>query len=48
VTLNDYDKNLNKLNYFANTEWVNVMSDADRVNARAEKIWKHLMARERG
>jgi len=48
VTLNDYEKNLNKLSYFANTEWVNVMSDADRVNARAEKIWKHLMARERG
>ena len=48
VTLNDYEKDLNKLNDFANTEWGSVMSDADRVNSRAEKIWKHLMARDRG
>ena len=46
--IKDYEASLDKLLQFANREWNKVMSDADRVNARADKIWKHVMARERG
>lgn len=46
--IKDYEKQLDDVLVFARTEWAKVMVDADRVNDRADKIWKHLMARERG
>lgn len=46
--MKDYEKSLVKLLFFAEKEWSHVMSDADRINDRAEKIEKHVMARERG
>lgn len=46
--IQDYEKQLDDLLVFARREWSKVMVDADRVNDRADKIWKHLMARERG
>jgi conjugative transfer pilus assembly protein TraH len=42
-----YEYSLNDLMKFAKNEWDKVMSDADRINDRAEKIEKHVMARER-
>lgn len=44
----EYEKSLNELLKFANTEWAKVMTDSDRINERAEKIEKHLISRERG
>jgi hypothetical protein len=46
--IKDYEKQLDDVLVFARREWSKVMVDADRVNDRADKIWKHLMARERG
>ena len=46
--LTEYEKSLQQLLNFANLEWGAVMTDADRINDRAEKIEKHLIARERG
>jgi conjugative transfer pilus assembly protein TraH len=45
--IKDYEYSLNDLMKFAKNEWDKVMSDADRINDRAEKIEKHVMARER-
>ena len=45
--MKDYEKSLSDLMKFANNEWMKVMRDADRVNDRADKIEKHIMARER-
>lgn len=45
--IKDYEYSLNDLMKFAKNEWDKVMSDADRINGRAEKIEKHVMARER-
>lgn len=45
--LTEYEKSLDKLLNFAKSEWAVVLGDADRVNARAEKIEKHLIAREK-
>ena len=45
--LKDYTRSLTKLLVFAKGEWGLIMSDADRINERAEKIEKHIMARER-
>jgi hypothetical protein len=33
---------------FGRNEWAAIMTDSDRINERAEKIEKHIMARERG
>lgn len=44
----EYEKSLSNLLKFANTEWSKVMTDSDRINERAEKIERHLIARERG
>lgn len=46
--LTEYEKSLTRLLNFASNEWGAVMTDSDRINDRAEKIEKHLMARERG
>lgn len=46
--LREYEKSLNRLLEFASGQWSAVMTDADRINDRAEKIVKHLIARERG
>jgi conjugative transfer pilus assembly protein TraH len=46
--LTAYEKSLMRLLSFASNEWGAVMTDSDRINSRAEKIEKHLMARERG
>jgi conjugative transfer pilus assembly protein TraH len=48
TTLADYEKSLVKLNHFADREWQKVMSDADRVNDRADKIYKMMISRGRG
>lgn len=45
--IEDYESSLDKLLEFAAVEWHKVMNDADRVNIRSDKIWKHVMARER-
>jgi hypothetical protein len=45
--MKDYEQSLSNLMKFANNEWMKLMSDSDRVNDRAEKIEKHIMARER-
>ncbi len=45
--IKDYEAQLDSLLDFAHREWNKVMNDADRVNDRADKIWKHIMARER-
>jgi conjugative transfer pilus assembly protein TraH len=45
--MKDYEQSLSNLMKFANNEWMKLMSDSDRVNDRAEKIEKHVMARER-
>jgi conjugative transfer pilus assembly protein TraH len=45
--IKDYEYSLSNLIKFANNEWMKVMRDSDRVNDRAEKIEKHVMARER-
>ncbi len=42
-----YEKSLDRLLDFAQNEWAAVMLDADRINDRAEKLEKHLIARER-
>lgn len=43
----EYEKSLDKLLEFAQNEWSAVMLDADRINDRAEKLEKHLIASER-
>jgi hypothetical protein len=45
--IKDYEAQLDSVLDFAHREWNKVMNDADRVNDRADKIWKHIMARER-
>jgi conjugative transfer pilus assembly protein TraH len=47
-TIKDYLEALNKLENFAEREWNKVMSDADRINDRAIKIEKHMLAATRG
>ncbi len=46
--LTEYEDSLATLLGFASTEWGAVMTDSDRINNRAEKIEKHVIARERG
>ena len=46
--LAEYEKSLDALLAFAGSEWGAVMTDSDRINSRAEKIEKHVIARERG
>lgn len=46
--LKEYEESLDALLAFAGTEWGAVMLDSDRINKRAEKIEKHVIARERG
>ena len=46
-TFIEYESSLNRLSDFVNLQWGKVMSDADRINARAELIEKHIIARER-
>ena len=46
--LKDYGDALDKLMQYAERQWAEVMTDAERINDRAEKIEKHLLARERG
>ena len=45
--MKDYEQSLANLLHFASREWNKIMHDSDRVNDRADKIEKHLMARER-
>lgn len=45
--LKEYEASLDKIFKFARAQWYLVMSDADRINDRADKIEKHIMARER-
>jgi conjugative transfer pilus assembly protein TraH len=46
--LTEYQKTLSKLLKHADIKWLKVIADSDRINERAEKIEKHLIARERG
>lgn len=46
--LAEYEKSLDALLAFAGSEWGAVMTDADRINRRAEQIERHIIARERG
>ena len=45
--MKDYEDSLANLLRFASQQWNKIMHDSDRVNDRAEKIEKHLIARER-
>lgn len=46
--LTEYEKTLQMVLEFGRNEWAAIMTDSDRINERAEKIEKHIMARERG
>ena len=46
--LTEYEDSLAALLAFASAEWGAVMTDSDRINERAEKLEKHVLARERG
>ena len=46
--LKDYGDALDKLMQYAERQWMEVMAAAEIINDRAEKLEKHLLARERG